>query len=144
MASKSILFLGILLVVATNVFSYDDEDINKVVNYANPPFVSMAAKLPPILVKPPPKAKAPTPPPSQPPVSSLAPSPTSIVKSLKDCIPLCFQRCKFHLMKRLCMRSCMICCDRCKCVPPGHYGNRKTCGKCYSDMKTLRNRFRCP
>jgi hypothetical protein len=53
------------------------------VNYANPPLVSIAAKIPPILVKPPPKAKAPTQPLSQPPVSSLAPSPTSIVKSSK-------------------------------------------------------------
>ncbi|CAJ2665520.1 gibberellin-regulated protein 14-like [Trifolium pratense] len=139
MASKSILFLGIFLVVATNVFSNDDEDLNIVVNYANPSAVSIAA------AKAPPQAKAPTqPPPSQPSVTPLAPSPTSIVKSPKDCIPLCFQRCKFHLLKRLCVRSCMICCDRCKCVPPGHYGNRKACGKCYSDMKTLRNRFRCP
>ncbi|PNX95655.1 hypothetical protein L195_g018848 [Trifolium pratense] len=60
------------------VFSNDDEDLNIVVNYANPSAVSIAA------AKAPPQAKAPTkPPPSQPSVSPLAPSPTSIVKSPK-------------------------------------------------------------
>ncbi|WJX65474.1 hypothetical protein P8452_50132 [Trifolium repens] len=66
------------------VFSYDEEDLKIVVNYANPSVVSIAAaKTPPISVKAPAPAKTPTPPSSLPPVSPPAPSPTSIIKSWK-------------------------------------------------------------
>lgn len=61
-----------------------------------------------------------------------------------DCIPLCEQRCKLHSRKRVCMRACTTCCDRCKCVPPGTYGNRERCGKCYTNMTTHGNRIKCP
>lgn len=61
-----------------------------------------------------------------------------------DCIPLCFHRCKLHLRKILCVTACMTCCDRCKCVPPGFYGNREKCGKCYLYMSTHHNKYKCP
>ncbi|XP_004489331.1 uncharacterized protein [Cicer arietinum] len=178
MVSKSIFLLGIFLVVATKVFSYD-EDLKIVVNYAikaptpvvtipTPPSQGNAPPTPPIVKAPspppivktppyqsPPIVKAPTPPPyvkvpppPQPPIVNppLAPTPppTPIVKSLKDCIPLCGYRCQLHSRKNLCLRACMTCCDRCKCVPPGTYGNREKCGKCYTDMLTHGNKFKCP
>lgn len=61
-----------------------------------------------------------------------------------DCIPLCDYRCQLHSRKRLCMRACTTCCDRCKCVPPGTYGNREICGKCYTEMLTHGNKYKCP
>ncbi|KAK2419751.1 gibberellin-regulated protein [Trifolium repens] len=183
MAFKSILLLSIFLVVATNVFSYD-EDLKIVVNHENPSIVSVAAaksspkktppkqpppakvppspaKTPPTQSPPPSKAPpsptiappnqspppaiAPTPPPTQPPVPPPTQPPTPIVKSWKDCIPLCIYRCTFHFMKKSCLSSCMICCDRCKCVPPGFYGNRNKCGKCYTDMFIYRDKLlTCP
>ena len=61
-----------------------------------------------------------------------------------DCIPRCDQRCQLHNRKRVCMRACMTCCDRCKCVPPGTFGNREKCGKCYTEMTTHGNKYKCP
>ncbi|XP_058753825.1 gibberellin-regulated protein 14-like [Vicia villosa] len=189
MASKSILLLAIFLVVATKVYSYE-EDLKIVVNYANPSAPSVQA--PPVKPSPTPVVTAPTPPspvktppttpppvnaplspplsktpyqtppivkppsplpvtaPTQPPTSQppvaktpLAP-PTPFVKSLRDCIPLCGYRCQLHSRKNLCLRACVTCCNRCKCVPPGTYGNREKCGKCYTDMLTRGNRYKCP
>lgn len=108
------------------------------------------------VVKPPTPTPTPTPtpptgkvPPPKPPVvyppPPVAPTPPApIVKSKKDCIPLCGYRCQLHSRKRLCLRACMTCCDRCKCVPPGTYGNREKCGKCYTDMLTHGNKYKCP
>ncbi|XP_052308451.1 gibberellin-regulated protein 14 isoform X5 [Populus trichocarpa] len=106
---------------------------------------------PPTPVKPPttpappvykPPSPAPTPvPPVKPPTTGPMPPP---VRTRSDCTPLCGQRCKLHSRKRLCVRACMTCCDRCKCVPPGTYGNREKCGKCYTDMTTRRNKPKCP
>ncbi|KAL5080117.1 hypothetical protein RYX36_008538 [Vicia faba] len=187
MASKSILLLGIFLVVATKVYSYE-EDLKIVVNYANPSAPSVLA--PPVKPSPTPVVTAPTPPspvktppttppsppspplaktppyqsppivkpPSPPPVTTPTPPPTSqppiaktplapptpVVKSLKDCVPLCGYRCQLHSRKNLCLRACVTCCSRCKCVPPGTYGNREKCGKCYTDMLTRGNRYKCP
>ncbi|PQP96720.1 hypothetical protein Pyn_25270 [Prunus yedoensis var. nudiflora] len=60
---------------------------------------------------------------------------TPQVKTNGDCVPLCDKRCKIETNKKICRRSCMACCDRCKCVPPGDYGsNLDKCGKCYTDM----------
>ncbi|KAF5457221.1 hypothetical protein F2P56_021337 [Juglans regia] len=111
---------------------------------ANAPPVMPPANAPPAKAPtyaPPPKATAPVPP-LQPP----APAPVlpPAVRSKKDCIPLCDQRCQLHSRKRICMRACMTCCDRCKCVPPGTFGNREKCGKCYTDMTTHGNRYKCP
>ncbi|XP_052308447.1 gibberellin-regulated protein 14 isoform X3 [Populus trichocarpa] len=104
-----------------------------------PPVKPPTAPAPPVY-KPP--SPAPTPvPPVKPPTTGPMPPP---VRTRSDCTPLCGQRCKLHSRKRLCVRACMTCCDRCKCVPPGTYGNREKCGKCYTDMTTRRNKPKCP
>ncbi|THG19619.1 hypothetical protein TEA_019040 [Camellia sinensis var. sinensis] len=94
--------------------------------------VKAPATIPP--VKPP---VLPAPPVNEPPTK---PPPRTRI----ECIPLCVERCKLHSRKRLCLRACMTCCDRCKCVPPGTYGNREQCGKCYTDMTTHGGKFKCP
>ncbi|KAH8519156.1 hypothetical protein H0E87_000823 [Populus deltoides] len=104
-----------------------------------PPVKPPTTPAPPVY-KPP--SPAPTPvPPVKPPTTGPMPPP---VRTRSDCTPLCGQRCKLHSRKRLCVRACMTCCDRCKCVPPGTYGNREKCGKCYTDMTTRRNKPKCP
>ncbi|KGN59629.1 gibberellin-regulated protein 14 [Cucumis sativus] len=101
----------------------------------------------------PPPAKAPyTPsppvkPPSTPvppvkPPSPAAPRPPPVLG--KACYPECGRRCQLHSRKKICLRACLTCCDRCKCVPPGTYGNREVCGKCYTDMTTHGSRSKCP
>ncbi|BAU01073.1 hypothetical protein VIGAN_11023000 [Vigna angularis var. angularis] len=108
-----------------------------------PPQVKPPAPTPP-QVKPP----APTPPLVKPPTPAppvvYPPPPSPIVKSIKDCLPLCDGRCQLHSRKKLCMRACVTCCYRCRCVPPGTYGNREKCGKCYTDMLTHGNKYKCP
>ncbi|KAL7232485.1 hypothetical protein ACSBR2_010496 [Camellia fascicularis] len=94
--------------------------------------VKAPATIPP--VKPP---VLPAPPVNEPPTK---PPPTTRI----ECIPLCVERCKLHSRKRLCLRACLTCCDRCKCVPPGTYGNRQQCGKCHTDMATHGGKFKCP
>ncbi|RVX08779.1 Gibberellin-regulated protein 14 [Vitis vinifera] len=91
-------------------------------------------------VKPPTVAPKPPVPPVAPPTTAPMPP----VRTRLDCIPLCDQRCKAHSRKNICVRACMTCCDRCKCVPPGTYGNREKCGKCYTDMTTHGNKPKCP
>ncbi|KAJ0098519.1 hypothetical protein Patl1_21933 [Pistacia atlantica] len=131
-----------------------------------PPSVSPPKSTPPPLVSPP-KATPPSPvsPPKTtppPPVSPLKttppPPPVSPPKTIpptvslplppattkKDCLPLCGERCKLHSRKNLCVRACVTCCDRCKCVPPGTYGNRELCGRCYTDMTTRNKKPKCP
>ncbi|XP_019442593.1 PREDICTED: gibberellin-regulated protein 14-like [Lupinus angustifolius] len=157
MASKSFLLLLLifLMLVATKVSSYD-EDLKIEVNYAKPLVAVPPVKSPPpppvVRVVSPPPVKAPptnpSPPPppvkAQPPVTPAPPPATPTVKSNKDCIPLCGYRCKLHSRKQVCLRACVTCCERCKCVPPGTYGNRDKCGKCYTDMLTHGNRPKCP
>ncbi|WVZ15379.1 hypothetical protein V8G54_012945 [Vigna mungo] len=108
-----------------------------------PPQVKPPAPTPP-QVKPP----APTPPLVKPPTPAppvaYPPPPSPIVKSIKDCLPLCDGRCQLHSRKKLCLRACVTCCYRCRCVPPGTYGNREKCGKCYTDMLTHGNKYKCP
>ncbi|XP_059670205.1 gibberellin-regulated protein 14 [Cornus florida] len=103
-----------------------------------PPPVHVPIKAPPAAppVKPPVSA-----PPVKPPVSAPKPPP---IKTRIDCIPPCTERCKNQSRKGLCLRACMTCCDRCKCVPPGTYGNREKCGKCYTDMTTRGDKPKCP
>lgn len=100
---------------------------------------------------PPPAAKAPSPPvkppyspvpPVKPPPSPAAPRPPPVLG--KDCTPECGRRCQLHSRKKICIRACLTCCYRCKCVPPGTYGNREVCGKCYTDMTTHGSRVKCP
>ncbi|KAK1381447.1 Snakin-2 [Heracleum sosnowskyi] len=61
-----------------------------------------------------------------------------------DCKGLCQVRCGAHSRPNVCNRACGTCCARCNCVPPGTYGNREACGKCYTDMTTHGNRLKCP
>ncbi|KAI8533773.1 hypothetical protein RHMOL_Rhmol10G0035100 [Rhododendron molle] len=117
------------------VSSNDEESLTEVSGPSHSPVGAPApaqAKLP---------AKAPAPVPSvKPPV--LPPPPAK--KPQIECNPLCVGRCKLHSRKQVCLRTCMTCCDRCKCVPPGTYGNREKCGKCYTDMTTTGGRPKCP
>ncbi|XP_044469035.1 gibberellin-regulated protein 14-like isoform X2 [Mangifera indica] len=111
---------------------------------ATPPSpVSPPKTTPPPAVNPPKNTPPPpvSPPKTTPPTMSPPPPP---VRTKKDCLPLCGQRCKLHSRKNLCVRACVTCCDRCKCVPPGTYGNKELCGKCYTDMTTRNNKPKCP
>ncbi|XP_052197106.1 gibberellin-regulated protein 14 [Diospyros lotus] len=102
--------------------------------YAKAPVPALAPAPSPII-----KA-APPPPAPAPPVLPAPPPP----KAKIECLPLCEERCKLHSRKRVCLRACTTCCARCKCVPPGTYGNREKCGKCYTDMTTRGGRTKCP
>ncbi|XP_059280283.1 gibberellin-regulated protein 9-like [Lycium ferocissimum] len=55
----------------------------------------------------------------------------------------CARRCKKSSRKNVCTRACKTCCARCKCVPPGTYGNKEAC-PCYARLKTHGNRPKCP
>ncbi|KAH0711797.1 hypothetical protein AABB24_018368 [Solanum stoloniferum] len=55
----------------------------------------------------------------------------------------CARRCKKSSRKKVCMRACKTCCARCKCVPPGTYGNKEVC-PCYARLKTHGNKPKCP
>ncbi|XP_049935186.1 snakin-2-like isoform X1 [Nymphaea colorata] len=61
-----------------------------------------------------------------------------------DCDGLCAERCKVHSRPNVCTRACGTCCVRCRCVPPGTWGNKELCGKCYTDMTTHGNKTKCP
>ncbi|XP_071712028.1 uncharacterized protein [Rutidosis leptorrhynchoides] len=89
----------------------------------------------------PPAAKPPTPtPPVYKPPTAAPPTPP---RNTKECYPLCVVRCKNHSRQNVCLRACVTCCDRCKCVPPGQYGNHHVC-PCYANMKTHGGRPKCP
>ncbi|KAK6773971.1 hypothetical protein RDI58_029210 [Solanum bulbocastanum] len=98
---------------------------------------------------PPPQVKLPSPPPAvklppRPPSPPVPTPPVSPPKTTADCILPCSVRCKLHSRKNVCLRACTTCCLRCKCVPPGQYGNREKCGKCYANMTTRGGRLKCP
>ncbi|KAK4263295.1 hypothetical protein QN277_028730 [Acacia crassicarpa] len=61
-----------------------------------------------------------------------------------NCGVRCSERCKLHSRPKICLRACGTCCERCKCVPPGTYGHREMCGRCYTDMLTHDNKPKCP
>ncbi|KAL4653567.1 hypothetical protein ACB092_01G313500 [Castanea dentata] len=171
MAPKAMLFLFTTFLVFTATVSSKDEELKEVTYVKEPEPAQPPAKVPvyappppvktPPSQSPPPKAPAYAPPPppvntppSQspppkapapvPPVEPPTSPPLPPVKSKQDCIPRCDQRCQLHNRKRVCMRACMTCCDRCKCVPPGTFGNREKCGKCYTEMTTHGNKYKCP
>ncbi|KAK4427182.1 Gibberellin-regulated protein 14 [Sesamum alatum] len=77
------------------------------------------------------------------PAPAPAPAPSQNPNHL-DCGGLCKHRCSLHSRQNLCMRACGTCCVRCKCVPPGTYGNRDICGECYTNMTTHGNKPKCP
>ncbi|CAN6811152.1 unnamed protein product [Brassica oleracea] len=107
-------------------------------------------KAPPVKPTPPPPAKPPvnpipSPPVNAPPVKPPSKPPTPPpVRPRINCVSLCGTRCGQHSRKNVCMRACVTCCYRCKCVPPGTYGNKEKCGACYVNMKTRGGRPKCP
>nr|ANF06979.1 gibberellin-regulated protein 14 [Nicotiana benthamiana] len=74
---------------------------------------------------------------------AVAPAPAPHSSQL-DCGGLCKYRCSLHSRPKVCIRACGTCCLRCKCVPPGTFGNREMCGKCYTEMTTHGNKTKCP
>ncbi|KAF6159869.1 hypothetical protein GIB67_032953 [Kingdonia uniflora] len=83
------------------------------------------------------------------PVTAPLPAPTTAPKfspvvSLNACPGLCGFRCSKHSKFDHCMRACKTCCQRCRCVPPSTYGNKEMCGKCYAEMKTHNDEYKCP
>ncbi|KAF5197813.1 Gibberellin-regulated family protein [Thalictrum thalictroides] len=61
-----------------------------------------------------------------------------------DCDAKCGVRCSLHSRPNVCKRACGTCCNRCKCVPSGTYGNKEECGDCYVKMTTHGNKPKCP
>ncbi|XP_041997616.1 gibberellin-regulated protein 14-like [Salvia splendens] len=140
MASKGVLLvLACFLLINTKVSSDEENrflsDVNNAYNKPPPPPPPPSPPPPSPCPPPPPVAKASPPPP---------PPPPSPPRNTKECAPLCVVRCKNHSRKNVCMRACVTCCDRCKCVPPGQYGNREKCGKCYANMTTRGGKLKCP
>uniref|UniRef100_A0A6N2LTI2 Gibberellin-regulated protein 9 n=1 Tax=Salix viminalis TaxID=40686 RepID=A0A6N2LTI2_SALVM len=60
-----------------------------------------------------------------------------------NCGYLCARRCKASSRKKVCHRACKTCCKRCRCVPPGTYGNKNAC-PCYASLRTHGNKPKCP
>ncbi|KAM7470483.1 hypothetical protein LguiA_008666 [Lonicera macranthoides] len=59
------------------------------------------------------------------------------------CANKCNERClKAGVMDR-CLKYCGICCEQCKCVPSGTYGNKHEC-PCYRDKKNPKGKPKCP
>ncbi|KAI4337027.1 hypothetical protein L6164_015488 [Bauhinia variegata] len=59
------------------------------------------------------------------------------------CNSKCKARCSKAGMQDRCLRFCGICCDKCKCVPSGTYGNKHEC-PCYRDLKNGKGKPKCP
>ncbi|KAK1269690.1 Gibberellin-regulated protein 1 [Acorus gramineus] len=60
-----------------------------------------------------------------------------------DCSAECTRRCSLASRKKICLRACGTCCNRCGCVPPGTYGNKEVC-PCYARMTTHGGALKCP
>ncbi|KMT09785.1 hypothetical protein BVRB_6g127650 [Beta vulgaris subsp. vulgaris] len=41
------------------------------------------------------------------------------------------------------MKFCLLCCEKCNCVPSGTYGNKHEC-PCYRDMRNSKGTSKCP
>ncbi|KAF8404932.1 hypothetical protein HHK36_009827 [Tetracentron sinense] len=60
-----------------------------------------------------------------------------------NCHDKCGERCaKAGVMDR-CVKYCGICCEECKCVPSGTYGNKHEC-PCYRDKMNSKGKSKCP
>ncbi|MED6162900.1 Snakin-1 [Stylosanthes scabra] len=59
------------------------------------------------------------------------------------CGAKCAKRCSKAGMKDRCLKFCGICCNKCKCVPSGTYGNKHEC-PCYRDMENSKGKPKCP
>ncbi|KAL8172105.1 hypothetical protein V2J09_023909 [Rumex salicifolius] len=60
-----------------------------------------------------------------------------------DCGEACGERCKLSSRKKICLRGCGTCCERCHCVPPGTSGHADVC-PCYANMTTHGGKRKCP
>ncbi|KDP41652.1 hypothetical protein JCGZ_16059 [Jatropha curcas] len=59
------------------------------------------------------------------------------------CDSKCGARCANAGVKDRCLKYCGICCEKCKCVPSGTYGNKHEC-PCYRDYKNSKGKPKCP
>ncbi|WCJ17880.1 Gibberellin-regulated family protein [Euphorbia peplus] len=59
------------------------------------------------------------------------------------CGEKCKGRCAKAGVQDRCMKYCGICCEECKCVPSGTYGNKHQC-PCYRDKKNNKGKPKCP
>ncbi|KAB1213538.1 Snakin-1 [Morella rubra] len=60
-----------------------------------------------------------------------------------DCDSKCKVRCSKAGVQDRCLKYCGICCEKCKCVPSGTYGNKNEC-PCYRDYKNSKGKAKCP
>ncbi|XAR48399.1 hypothetical protein NMG60_11031218 [Bertholletia excelsa] len=59
------------------------------------------------------------------------------------CDSKCGERCGKAAVKDRCLKYCVICCEECKCVPSGTYGNKHEC-PCYRDKVNSKGKPKCP
>uniref|UniRef100_A0A6N2M1X7 Snakin-1 n=1 Tax=Salix viminalis TaxID=40686 RepID=A0A6N2M1X7_SALVM len=59
------------------------------------------------------------------------------------CAKKCSTRCANAGIQDRCLKYCGICCEQCKCVPSGTYGNKHEC-PCYRDKKNSKGKPKCP
>ncbi|PSS17288.1 Snakin-1 like [Actinidia chinensis var. chinensis] len=59
------------------------------------------------------------------------------------CDSKCGVRCSKAGLKDRCLKYCGICCEECKCVPSGTFGNKHEC-PCYRDKKNSKGKPKCP
>ncbi|KAG6399471.1 hypothetical protein SASPL_140952 [Salvia splendens] len=55
----------------------------------------------------------------------------------------CGVRCSKAGLKKRCLKYCGICCEECKCVPSGTFGNKSEC-PCYRDKLNSKGNPKCP
>lgn len=60
-----------------------------------------------------------------------------------SCDEMCNVRCQKAGIYKRCFRYCGICCNKCKCVPSGTFGNKSEC-PCYRDMVNAKGQTKCP
>ncbi|XAR61944.1 hypothetical protein NMG60_11016501 [Bertholletia excelsa] len=63
--------------------------------------------------------------------------------SLGYCDSKCAVRCSKAGLQDRCLKYCGICCEECKCVPSGTFGNKHEC-PCYRDKKNSKGKPKCP
>ncbi|KAI3431057.1 WD_REPEATS_REGION domain-containing protein [Psidium guajava] len=59
------------------------------------------------------------------------------------CGSKCEGRCARAGVMDRCIKYCNICCEECRCVPSGTYGNKHEC-PCYRDKRSSKGRPKCP
>ncbi|KAG6397215.1 hypothetical protein SASPL_143381 [Salvia splendens] len=59
------------------------------------------------------------------------------------CGEKCGVRCSKAGLKKRCLKYCGICCEECKCVPSGTFGNKSEC-PCYRDKLNSKGNPKCP